>query len=187
MASFVSSSLKMGKLIFTWAPVYLCCLPHWECQKPSNLSDCDDTNKVVNTELLLLLNPWSGEGEGGWGGISLWSLWCQSQSWPLCSLQGDGWWSKLASLGWSFWGESPGWWNVNSWGVNGWECGCPGPLTSIWHSVMALAIAHWPSCIVKGSAARYAGLLPQVPTPVSVNVVSLTLLKVRPSPNDCLP
>ena len=61
------------------------------------------------------------------------------------------------------------------------------PWPYIWHSVMAWAIVCWPSCIVKGSVARYAGLPTQVPTPVSVNTVSLTVSKVRPSPNDCLP
>ena len=38
---------------------------------------------------------------------------------------------------------------------------------------VASAIAHQPSFIVKGSAARYAGLPIQVPTPVSVNAVHL--------------
>ena len=170
-----SSSLKAGKLIFIWAPVSLHCLPHWECQEPSNLSDCDDTNEAVNTELLSLLNLQSGEGEGGWGGISLWSLLHWSWFQPLCSLQGDGWWSKLASLGWSLQGESLGWWNLNGCGVDGCKCGCPGPLPSIWHSVTAWVIVHWPSCIVKGSVARYAGLPTQVPAPVSVNAVSLAL------------
>ena len=170
-----------------WAPVSLHHLPHWECWEPSNLSDCDGTDEAVNTELLPLLNLQSGEGEGGWGGISLWSLQCWLWSWPLCGLGGNGWWSKLSSLEHSFGGESPGQWNLNGWGVNGWECGCPGPLTSIWCSVMAWAIAHWPSCIVKGSAARYASLPTQVPAPVSVIVVFLASSKLRPSPNDCLP
>ena len=61
------------------------------------------------------------------------------------------------------------------------------PLASNWHSVMAWVITHQPSCMVKGSVARYANLAMQVLAPVSVNAVSLTLPKLRPSPNDCLP
>ena len=34
MASFTSSSLKMGKLIFMWAPVSQHHLLHWECWEP---------------------------------------------------------------------------------------------------------------------------------------------------------
>ena len=64
MVSFVSLSLKMGKLIFVWAPVSLCHLPHWECWEPSDLSDCDDTDEAVDMELQMLSNPQSGEGEG---------------------------------------------------------------------------------------------------------------------------
>ena len=154
MPSFVSSSLQTGKLISIWAPVSLHHLPCWECWQLSDLSDCDDTGEAVNTELLALSNPWSTEGEGGWGGFSLWSLLCQSQSWPLCGLQGNGWCSKLSSLGWSFWEESPRWWNLKGCGIEGCKCGCPCPLASIQYSVMAWAIVHQHSCIVKGSVAR---------------------------------
>ena len=38
-ASFATSSLEMGKLIFMWGLVSLCHLPCQECQEPSNLSD----------------------------------------------------------------------------------------------------------------------------------------------------
>ena len=154
MASCASSSLNMGKLIFIWAPVSLHCLPCWEHWEPSDLSDCDNTNKAVNIELLLLLNPQSGEGEGGWGGISLSSFLCWLQSQPLCGLQDDGWCLKLASSRQSFRGESPGWWNLNGCRVNGCEHGCPGPITSIQCYVMAWVIVHQPSCKVKGSVAR---------------------------------
>ena len=53
----------MGKLIFLWPLVSLQHLPQWECQEPSDLSDCDDTDEAVNTKLLSLSNPLSGEGE----------------------------------------------------------------------------------------------------------------------------
>ena len=153
MVSFASSSLKMGKLIFMWA---LVSLHHQQCQEhqePLDLSDCDDINEAVNTELLLLSNLWSGKSEGGWGGISLWSLPCQLQSQPLCSLWGDGWWSNLHLQG-SLFGRIS--WMVGSeqlW-VKGCKHGCLGPLTSIQCSVTAWSIVHQPSFIVKGSAAR---------------------------------
>ena len=41
-----------------------CCLPHLECLDPSDQSDLDDINDVVNNELLLLSKPQYGEGEG---------------------------------------------------------------------------------------------------------------------------
>ena len=52
---------------------------------------------------------------------------------------------------------------------------------------MDWVITGQPSHIVKGSAARCADLPTQVPALVSVNVVSLTLPKLRPSPRDYLP
>ena len=170
-----------------WALVSLHHLLHLEWWGPSDLSDYHGSDKAVNTELLLLLNPWSGEGEGGWGCVGPWFLQCQSWSWPLCGLQGNGWWSKLASPECSFQRESPEWWDLNGWGVNGWECGHPGPLATIWHSVMAWAITHQPSCMVKGLAERYANLSTQVLAPVRVNMASLASPKLRPSPRDHLP
>ena len=44
-----------------------CCLPHLEHLDPSDQSDLDDIKDVVENELLLLLNPQSGEGEGNPG------------------------------------------------------------------------------------------------------------------------
>ena len=133
MASFASLSLKMSKLIFMWAPVSLHHLTCWECQEPSDLSSSDDTNEAVNTELLSLSNLQSGEGECGQGDISPWSLPCQSLPWPLCSLWGDGWWSKLVSLGWSFLGRIS--WTVESEWLKGWRMQAWSP---------------WPSCLYLG-------------------------------------
>ena len=48
---------KMGKLIFMWPPDSLQCLPQWGHKEPSELSDCNNTDEAINTELLLLLNP----------------------------------------------------------------------------------------------------------------------------------
>ena len=72
-------------------------------------------------------------------------------------------------------------------GVVEWACGCPGPLASIQHLVIAWAITCQTSCMVKGLAAKCANLPTQVPTHVSVNVASLTSPKLRPSPRDHLP
>ena len=46
---------------------FQCCLPHLECLDPSEQSDLDDIEDIVDNELLLLLKPWSGEGEGNLG------------------------------------------------------------------------------------------------------------------------
>ena len=51
-----------------------CCLPHQECQDPSDLSDLDDIEEAVDNELLSLLKPQSREGDGNQGDESLWSL-----------------------------------------------------------------------------------------------------------------
>ena len=70
MASFMSSSLKTGKFIFIWPPISL---QHWlwcECLEPPDLSDLDDTDEEVDTELWSLLNPWSGECEGDGGRVA---------------------------------------------------------------------------------------------------------------------
>ena len=72
--SLASLSLKTGRFIFIWAPSSQCHLPCLECQDPSDLSDQDDINKVVDNEFLLLSNPQSREGDGNQGGGGLWSL-----------------------------------------------------------------------------------------------------------------
>ena len=43
------------------------CLPHLQHLDPSDQSDLNDIKDIVNNELLSLLNPWSGEGEGNQG------------------------------------------------------------------------------------------------------------------------
>ena len=43
-------------------------LPHLECPDLSDWSDLDNIKDIVDNELLLLLNPQSGEGEGNRGG-----------------------------------------------------------------------------------------------------------------------
>ena len=49
------------------APSSQCHLPLLQQWDPSDLSDIDDIKKTINNELLLLLNPQSGEGEGNRG------------------------------------------------------------------------------------------------------------------------
>ena len=41
-----------------------CHLPHLECLDPSEWSDLDDIEDVIDNELLSLSKPWSREGEG---------------------------------------------------------------------------------------------------------------------------
>ena len=41
-----------------------CCLPHLKCFDPSDWSDLDVIEDIVDNELLLLSKPQSGEGEG---------------------------------------------------------------------------------------------------------------------------
>ena len=44
-----------------------CLLPCLECMDPSEWSDRDDIEDTLDNELLSLLKPWSGEGEGNLG------------------------------------------------------------------------------------------------------------------------
>ena len=44
-----------------------CHLPHLECLDPSEQSDLDNIEDIVDNELLSLLKPQSGEGEGNLG------------------------------------------------------------------------------------------------------------------------
>ena len=67
----------------------LCCLSHLECLDPSEWSDLDNIEDVVDNELLLLSKPWSKEGEGTFGVRGLWSVHLLLCSWPLGGWQGD--------------------------------------------------------------------------------------------------
>ena len=144
----------MGKLIFMWALASPNHLPHRGSKEPSDLSDSDNINEAINTELLSLSNPWSGDSDGGWGGGSPWSLLCGLWFQPLRGQWGDSWWSEVASPGVSFWRKPSCQSNLNGFEVDRFTHGCPGPLAFIQHSVMAQTISLWPSWIVKGSAAR---------------------------------
>ena len=138
--SLVSLSLKTGRFIFIWAPSSQCLLPHLECPDPSNLSDLDDTDKVVNNELLSLSNPWSREGNGNQDSGDLWSLQHLLQSWPLgtnvamVNCQSQPPWGCFRE-------ESPVQSNLKGCWVNRFKHGHPGPLTFTWWSVKAWAIS----------------------------------------------
>ena len=87
----MSSSLKTSRLIFIWPPGSLW---HWlwcECQEPPDLSDCDDTNEDVDTELLSFLNQWSSEGEGVGGCATHGSHHHWSHFQPCCRTWPQSW------------------------------------------------------------------------------------------------
>ena len=173
MAFFLSSSLKTGRLIFRSPP---CSLQHWPWYihlEPPDLLDHDDTDEEVDTELLSLSNPLSSEGEGvrvssAHSSHCIWlQSWqhCDTQSWSWCYI----WWVCLGSsthlsVLWSLsscWGPS---WLQNLNGSNAGRCerGCPGPLVSTHHSVMAWAINHWPSHRFNALALSWACLPTQL-------------------------
>ena len=51
-----------------------CLLSHLECLDPSEWLDQDDIEDAMDKELLSLLKPWSGEGEGNLCDQGCWSL-----------------------------------------------------------------------------------------------------------------
>ena len=53
-----------------------CLLPHLEYLDPSEWSDWEDIEDTIDNELISLLKPKSGEGEGNWGDGGHWSLHC---------------------------------------------------------------------------------------------------------------
>ena len=143
--------------------------------------------EAVDNELLSLLNTRSREGEGNWGDRGLCSLQHLLQSWPLGGWHGDGWWSDPPSLEASFIEEPLGQSNLKGCWAGQFTHGHPGPLTYSWWPITAWAMAHQPSWIVMGSAARKANFPTHVPAPVSKNAASLASSAVRPSPIECLP
>ena len=65
-----------------------CHLPHLECLDLSEWSDLEDIEDIINSELLSLLKPQSGKGEGNLGDGGLWSLHLLLHSQPLEDRQG---------------------------------------------------------------------------------------------------
>ena len=93
-ASFVSLSLKTGRLIFIWPPSSLWHQPQCKCLEPPDLSDLDDTNEDVDTELLSLSNLTSSDGE--WvGGYATHRSHCHwPQLWLHCGIRPWSWWDS---------------------------------------------------------------------------------------------
>ena len=199
MASFRSSSLKTGRLIFKWPLDSLQhCQPWFECLEPPDLLDLDDTDEEVDTELSSLSNTQSGAGKGD-GGVAACSshcLWPWSLSfynaWP-CSLY-DGLGSCLgtshcsaavvslaAHRHWS-WLQK-----LNGDDAGRMEQGHLGPLGSMHCLVMAWLINHQPLSRLTGMALSWACLPTQLMAPDSMNAASHTSPKLSPSPKDCCP
>ena len=197
-ASFVSSSFKTQRLIFIGPPNSLWHQPQCNCLETPDLLDLDYTNEDVDTELLSLLNPQSGDSKWVRGCATHRSHCWWLQLWPhcctlppsLCDGQQICPGSSMSSL--SLWnlssgGDSSLLWNMNSSVTGRWEWGHPGPLAMMHCSVIAWAINCWLSCRLNGLALSWVCLATQLLAPDSVNMVSLVSPKFRPSPRDHLP
>ena len=187
MASFLSSSLKTGRLISMWCQGSWQCWPQCWCLEPPDLSDLDDTLKHV---------VWWRWRCQGWGSprfslllaTVLALLWCTASfmvwhlmSMPQTSQHSSALWS-LSSCGGLSWLQK-----LNSGNTDSHEQGCLGPLASMHHSMMAWVINCWPSHKLTALVLSWACLLTQLMAPDNVNMVSCPLLKLSPSPRDCLP
>ena len=92
----------MGRFIFMHVSSR-CLLPRLEHWDPSVQSDQDDIEDAMDTELLSLSKPWSGEGEGNLGDWDCWSLHLILYPWPW-----EGCWGVCPSSEPWFANESPG-------------------------------------------------------------------------------
>ena len=194
----MSLSLKTGRSIFIWPPGSLQCQPQCACLEPPHLSDLDDTDEEVGTELLSLLNPSSSEGEGDRVGAAHRSYHIWSQPQPHCGTHPESWcevWQvhpgssmQLLVLGSLSSCRGPSWSsNLNGKRVGRWVQGHLGPLASACHLVIACAITCWPSHRLNALVLSQACFPTQLMPLDRVNVVSCALLKLSPSPKDCLP
>ena len=185
MASFVSSSLKTGRLIFIWPLDSLqSCQPWWGCLEPPNLLDLDNMDEEVDAELWSLSNLQSGEGKGDGGGAAHNSHCPWPQSWPHCGSP------TLFLVDWpgAMSGHLP---SCSSC----WEaCWLQrlvlitkiGPLGSMHPLVMAWVIIHQPSPRLTRLSLSWACLPTQLMGPDSMNTASNALPTLSPS-NDCHP
>ena len=128
----MSSSLKTGRLIFIGPSSSLWHQPQCNCLEPPNLLDLDATNEDVDTELVSLLNPWSGDDEWVGGCATYRSHHWWPQLWPHCCTLPqslcDGWQicpgsSMNLSALWnlSSGGDSSLLWNINGIFTSKWE------------------------------------------------------------------
>ena len=196
MASFVSSSLKTGRLIFIWPSDSLWgCQPQCGCLEPPNLSGLEHTDEEAGTELWSLLNLWSGKGEGDEGGATHDSHCPPPQSWPHCGAQPYSWYTGLGPhLGTSHnaaavgrlagHGDWPWSLKLNGLDTSGMEWGCPGPIGLMHPLAMAWVINCLPSPRLTRLALSWACLPTQPMALDSVSAVSHALPRFSPSPND---
>ena len=143
----------MGRFIFIHFSSQ-CLLPHLEHLDPSEHSDQDDIKDTVDTELLSLSKPQSGEGEGNWGDQGHWSLHLLLCPRPLEGHPGAHLSSELQCINTSPGGEVLGVLNLKGCWASRLTQGCPGPLAFTLLSNMAWAMALLPSGIVIGLAVR---------------------------------
>ena len=143
----------MGRFIFICISSR-CLLPHLECLDPSEQSNRDDIEDAVDIELLSLLKPWSGEGEGNWGNQGHWSLYLLLCPQPLEGHRGSHSLSEPQCINTSPGGEALGVLNLKGCWASRLTRGHPGPLAFTLLSNMAWAMALLPSCIVIGLAVR---------------------------------
>ena len=200
MASLVSLSLKTRGFIFMWPPVSLLGWWPW-CGhlEPPDPSDTDATDEEIDAELLSLLNLWSDESEGVWGGATpnshcLWPL-----SWPCWCAQPCSRWGRMRTKS----GHLPSFnyhWNVSrpwtqilvmkiKWSRK-WVRSNKGDWTLLIHmhpSAMAWVINCQPPHWLAGLALSWACLLTQLRAPDNINVASHASPKLSPSPNDHSP
>ena len=204
MVSFVSSSLKTGRLIFIWPlDSWWGCCPWHGCLETTHVLDLSDTHEEVDAEPWSLSNPWSGEGKGNGGGVAHNSLppsldLTQSQSQPCCGVWHHSWYPGLGPcLGTSHHAAAVGrlaghrdrpWLlKLNGVDAGGMELRCPGPPGLMCPSVMAWEINHQPSPRLTRLVLSLACLPTQLMAPDSMNLVSHTSLRLNPSPNYCFP
>ena len=182
----------------SWLPAALAmvCMPGG-----ADLLDLDDTDEEVDTELLSLLNPWSGEGEGvrvsaAHGSHHIWpqsQLHCGTCLWSWCDIQ----WVCLGSSTHLsvFWSPSscrgPSWLQSLHDSIAGrWEQGHPDPLALAHHSVMACTINCQPSCKLNALALSWAAWQPNwwflivwtwhhMPCPSQVHLLEIAFHKTR--------
>ena len=146
MASFVSSSLRTGRLIFIWPLDSL-----WGHLEPPHLLDLDNTNEEVDAELWSLSNPWSGKGEGNRGAAAHNFHFHQPHcgAWPLSWYTGQGpclgTFHCAATVGRLAGCRDRSWLlKLNGVDADGMEWGHPGPHGLMHPLVMASVINCWP-------------------------------------------
>ena len=142
---------------------------------------------------LKLSNPCSGEGEGegvrvgaAHGSHHLW-LWSQphqdAQSWSWCDVQWVCLSSSMHSLALRSLSScgNPSWLqNLSGSNASGCEWGCPGPLASRCHLVMAWVISHQPSCKLNVLVLSWKCLPTQLMALNNINMASYALPRLSP-------